>query len=397
MQVPGGFGYAGWDTPQQGGTDSIPTGQGAGRGRVDMLTVFRRIAPEVVELVERRHLILQSIQYLEPIGRRALAAKLDWPERMVRNEVDFLRDAGLIVAEPGGMQISPAGQKVLEGLKEIIRELHGLASLERALAEQLRLKRVIVVPGDSDLDEAVKREIARETAQFLREVLKPGAVLAVTGGSTLAEVARSLPAGQGVTDITVVPARGGLGEDVELQANTVAAAIARRLGARHRLLHVADDLGEGALDLVASDPKIKQVLDMIKAADIVLHGIGTAEEMARRRGLPEEAIQLLHQRGAVGEAFGYYFNARGEIVYTTSSVGLRFEDLDNVGMVVAVGGGHSKAEAALAVMSSRHQDVFITDEGAARLMLDRLGVAGFDRPRAEAAQGTPVSPGATLP
>lgn len=337
------------------------------------LTVLKKIAPEVTELVERRHAVLQSVVFAQPIGRRALASRLGWPERMVRKEIEFLRGAGLLVLDAGGMVASAAGERILEQLKGVIRELHGLAHVERALAKLLNLQRVIVVPGDSDEDEVVKKEIALATAQFLDTVLRTGDVLAVTGGTTLAEVARSLPMAQVTRNVTVVPARGGLGEEVELQANTVAAAFAQRLGGTYRLLHVPDDLGEEAISSISSEPKIKELIELIRSARILLHGIGTAEEMARRRGLPQAHVELLRERGAVGEAFGYYFDRNSNIVFTSSSVGMRFEDLENVELVVAVGGGRSKAEAALAVLSTKHQDVYITDEGAAREMLRRLG------------------------
>src|SRR5690606_13445434 len=114
------------------------------------------------------------------------------------------------------------------------------------------------------------------------------------------------------------------------QANTVAAAIAQRLGGSYRLLHVPDDLGQEAMSTISMEPKIKELIDLIRSARVVLHGIGTAEEMARRRGLAPEYVALLAEKRAVGEAFGYYFDRNGEIVFTTSSVGMRFEDLAGV-------------------------------------------------------------------
>lgn len=339
------------------------------------LAVLRKIAPEISELVERRHTVLQSVIFAQPIGRRALAGRLGWPERMVRKEIDFLRESGLLTSDAAGMEVSPAGEYVLEGLKEILRELHGLVHIERELTARLSLRRVIVVPGDADTDDTVKKEVALATAEFLDTVLVGGDVLAVTGGSTLAEVAHSLPMAHVTRDVIVVPARGGLGEDVELQANAVAAAIAQRIGGTYRLLHVPDDLGQEAISSITSEPKIKELIDLIRSARVVLHGIGTAEEMARRRGLAPEYAALLKEREAVGEAFGYYFDRQSNIVFTSSSVGMRFEDLEGVELVVAVGGGRSKAEAALAVLSTQHQHVYITDEGAAREMLRRLGGA----------------------
>lgn len=341
---------------------------------MDRLSVLRRIAPEVVELAERRHLVLQRIRSSQPVGRRALAVRLGWPERMVRKEMDFMRELGLVTADAAGMHLSPSGESVLDALGGVVRELRGLASLEAELARRLNLRDVIVVPGDSEHDESVKRELARATAAYLRQVLHDGMTLAVTGGTTLAEVARALPAAQKASDVTVVPARGGMGEEVELQANTVAAQIAARLGGSYRLLHIPDDLGEETLTSLSAEPKIKELLDLIKRADVVLHGVGTAEEMARRRGMGDEVVAQLERAHAVGEAFGYYFDARGDIIYSTSSVGLRLEDLSGVGLVIAVGGGHQKANAALAVLCTQHQHVFITDEGAARAMLAKMGV-----------------------
>ncbi len=46
---------------------------------------------------------------------------------------------------------------------------------------------------------------------------------------------------------------------------------------------------------------------MIRKARIVVHGIGDAIVMARRRKVDEGTIQELIADGALAEAFGYYF------------------------------------------------------------------------------------------
>ncbi|MGI6081674.1 MAG: sugar-binding transcriptional regulator [Limnochordia bacterium] len=337
---------------------------------MDRLHILCKIAPEIAGLIERRHAVLQHVFMEQPIGRRTLANKLSWPERMVRKEIEFLRQAEFIRTESAGMAITSTGERVLSDLRGILRALHDLPALEKRLARRLSLKKVVVVPGDADRDETVKKEIAGATANLLDEVLKEGDILAVTGGTTLAEVANSLPAQEARRDLWVVPARGGLGEDVELQANSVAAQIAERLGGDYRLLHVPDDLGEEAMVSIACDPKIRELLECIRSAQVLLHGIGTAADMARRRGLSPELQDDLKDKRAVGEALGYYFDEDGNIVHATTSVGLNLDDLRNINVVIAVGGGRSKAQAALAVLSTGHQDIYITDEGAARRMLE---------------------------
>jgi central glycolytic genes regulator len=146
---------------------------------MDRLQMLCKIAPEVAELIERRHVVLQHVFMQQPIGRRALATRLAWPERMVRKEIGFLREAGLIETEPAGMVVTATGESVLLGLKSVIRDLHDLVKLEELLTQRLTLKKVVVVPGDADRDETVKKEIARATARLLDEVLKEGDVLAV--------------------------------------------------------------------------------------------------------------------------------------------------------------------------------------------------------------------------
>ena len=89
-----------------------------------------------------------------------------------------------------------------------------------------------------------------ENLNYLRSFLQTGATLAVTGGTTMREVAHAMPHGTPM-NVMVVPARGGIGRALETQANTVASEIARQLGGHHRLMHLPDHLDEqGAKDLL---------------------------------------------------------------------------------------------------------------------------------------------------
>ena len=75
----------------------------------------------------------------------------------------------------------------------------------------------MVVAGNADEDEHVLEEVGRSAASRLRHYLSDGSILAVTGGGTIAKVARYLPQGSPM-DVTVLPARGGVGRKVETQA-----------------------------------------------------------------------------------------------------------------------------------------------------------------------------------
>lgn len=49
----------------------------------------------------------------------------------------------------------------------------------------------------------------------------------------------------------------------------------------------------------------------------------------------------------------------------TNNAGLMLQDLPNIGTVIGVAGGRSKAAAILSVVRASRQDILITDEAAA--------------------------------
>ncbi len=325
--------------------------------------------PDVIEVLKKRYTILRHIMATGIVGRRTLAAQIGITERVLRSETDFLKEQGLLLVEPLGMRISDTGKLLLEELEPIIKELLGLTDLEDTLRNRFGLQKVLVVPGDSELSPHVKSELGRAAAASLKKVVNKDDVIAVTGGSTMAEVADGLISSSQLKGNLFVPARGGLGESVELQANTIASNMAKRTGGQYRLLHVPDHLSEDAYQSLIQEPNIQEVVNVIRKARIVIHGIGDAIVMAKRRKVDDATIHSLAGEGALAEAFGYYFDEHGKVVHKMQTLGLRLEDIQLTEVVIAVAGGKSKGHAISAVMKYGHDDILVTDEAAAREML----------------------------
>lgn len=336
---------------------------------VDSLVALQQLVPELSEVLERRYSLLRVIRNDGPIGRRFIAAKLDNSERVIRGELDVLREQGLIVSSSLGVRLSAQGEQVLMVLQAMIREFHDLGYLESVLAKALGVGKMIIVPGDVDSNPSGMRELADATAHYLLDVLRDDDVLAVSGGTTLARVAESVSGQDLPRNITVVPIRGGLGEDAKIHANSIAVTLAEKLRGSYRQLQAPEDVLPCYLEQIISEPRIREVIALGRRADVLVHGIGTAEEMARRRGFDDASLMELIAEGAVGEAFGCYFDVNGNIVRNTASVGLRLEDLERIPLVITVGGGRSKAWAVLSVLSRGYCDVCITDEGVARRLM----------------------------
>lgn len=334
-----------------------------------LFTIMERFAPEAIEIMEVRYQVLRQILHNAPVGRRQIAKNTGCSERLVRSEVDALRERGAISITPAGLHLTPYGQQLLTDVDKFIPYLFKINTLADRLRQRFSLEEVIIVPGDSYLDDLTKKDLGRAAARFLLNRLYPGCIVAVTGGTTLAEMAGAMNTGTKIADVLVVPARGGLGENMEQQASTIAARIAQALGAQYRLLHIPDSLEQRTAAILKKDNYIQTVVGLIKSSHILVHGIGPAIEMANRRGLTEEQIKILKDRQAVGEAFRYYFDNMGNIVYETPGIGLEGDDIGNINTVVAVAGGSNKARAIEAVLNNRRRNVLITDEGAAKKII----------------------------
>lgn len=335
----------------------------------DLIELEKKIVPEMIETLEKRYEILRSIYYYQPIGRRALANNLKLGERTVRTEVSVLKEQGLLNIESVGMYVTEEGKSILMDLKDVIYNIKGLKDLERVLEDALNIKKAFIVPGNSDEDELVLKDIGKEAAKHLKKLIRDDNIIGITGGTTMEQFAEEVNSEKVANNVLVLPARGGLGKSVETQANSIAAKLANKIGGSYRLLHVPDIVGKEAQDALLKIPDVREIVSIIHNLDILVFGLGRADTMAERRELPEEKIHKLIENGAVAEAFGHYFDRSGNTVYESMTIGLSLSDYERVKNVIGVAGGEEKAEAIISICTIRGDMTLVTDEGAARKIL----------------------------
>jgi central glycolytic genes regulator len=334
------------------------------------IDIQKRLLPDLLQVLQKRYSILRYIGFMQPVGRRSLAASLGFTERVLRSEVDFLKDQNLIFINNVGMSLTSEGKNLLEDLEGFMRELKGIDVMELQLRHRLGIKKVVIVPGDSDQSPMVKADLGKACANWMKNFLVGKNIIAVTGGSTMAAVAEGLTPEHGHNELLFVPARGGIGEDVQNQANTICSNMANNTHSKHRVFYVPDQVSTEIYESLIKEPGIHEVLNLIKSASIVLHGIGDAITMAGRRKTSPDVMDKIQNGKAVAEAFGYYFNEEGDIVHKVSTIGLQLEDLAKIPSVIAVAGGSSKAKAIKAYMKQAPSStVLITDEGVAKKLL----------------------------
>lgn len=331
-----------------------------------ILNLQRKLVPELAELLELRYDLLRQIALNQPVGRRMLAARTELSERVLRAQVDFLKQTGLLDFSHLGMTLTEEGRYLLDRFSSYIKEVKGITLLERQLAKNLSLEKVIVVPGDSKQSEVAFYDLGYTGATVLKDYILPegSKSIAISGGNTMRTLAEAVS--YKAPNALVLPARGGLGDDAKQQANSIAAFLAGKLGASYRQIYIPDAVSEKTLTvMLEEDEELCKVLGLMQNTDVMVHGIGGAECMAKRRGAHNDELRQLEAAGAVGEALGKYYTLSGKEVGPDKKTAILLDDYSGINKIVAVAGGNDKAEAILAVCRAGNVNVLVTDFAAA--------------------------------
>ena len=94
--------------------------------------------------------------------------------------------------------------------------------------------------------------------------------------------------------------------------------------------------------------------------------------MAKKRGLSEEYISKLENLGAVGEAFGCYFNKESKVVSENTPIGINIYDAKKINTHIALAAGENKVEAIIATEMKNSNAVLVTDESAGRKIAELI-------------------------
>lgn len=335
-----------------------------------ILEIQNKIVPETIDLLMKRYEILKVISTFQPIGRRNLSTKLGITERTMRTEIDKLKEMNLIEIQAAGVFLTETGLNLLSEIHNTFYYIKNLSGIELRLMEKLKLKRVAVVSGDAEKDSFTFNDLGKKAAEIVIELIKNDTVLGISGGTTMACVVDQMKRKKGIKNLLVLPARGGLSEELEIQANTIAANLAEKLDASYKLLHIPDNLDEQELSILKKNMMINDVLEDIQRTNLLVFGLGNAMNMAMRRKSDKSVFNKIKNECLIAEAFGYFFDRDGNVKMQTNSVGITLENFKVIKNAVGVAAGSSKAEAIYAISKFNNNFILVTDEVTAKRILE---------------------------
>lgn len=250
-------------------------------------------------------------------------------------------------------------------------------ALEDQIASRFGLSLCQVVPSIGE-DDLPLHALATGGARFLLKALERAdlEVVGIGHGRTLAATVDHLPR-LPRPRVRFVSLLGCLTRNAAANPFDVIHRLAEKVAAEAYFMPVpffANSVADR--QVLMAQKGLSDVLALARQAQ--LHIVGVGEIGARAHMLetgmitPDEFAEL-SRAGAVGEVLGHFLGADGRPVdapLNQRALSLELEDLRGK-EVVAIAGGHGKARAIAAVLSSGVVTGLITDEATARRIVDR--------------------------
>ena len=253
-------------------------------------------------------------------------------------------------------------------------------ALEDTLKSAFALRAARVLSSNRQSAGSIHNGLGKLGANLLAESLNDRSTLGVSYGRSLAKTVEQVRPQQR-EGLTVVPVIGALGSDNPLiEGIDLTRQLATKLGARYRYLHaplLVED--RRTRDLFLQEPTVNDVLQIAANANTVLIGIGSLQ--AQSSGIiwtgyiTRKERDWLHNIGVVGHMCAQFFDVEGKILdigINHRSISIGLEALRQIDNVIAVAGTTDKASAILGALNGGYIDSLVTDDRAARQVLELM-------------------------
>jgi deoxyribonucleoside regulator len=289
---------------------------------------------------------------------------------------------------------------------EIGRRLHTSRSTVSRLLQEARDKGIVKITieypweRDDDLENELKRTFGLRdarvlmaydqsgdegrngrgllAAEYLDNIVHDGMILALSNGRSIASTVQQLNPSRNV-DMTVVQIIGALGSDNPLvDGPDLVRNLAEAYGAQYRYMHaplVVEDVR--TRDLLLQEPSVQETLALARRTDVAILGVGALDSASSgliwTGFLNEKDMIWLRNQGGVGHMCAQHYDINGQLLdveLNRKVIGIGLESLRSIDTVIAIAGSEEKARAILGAIRGQYIDVLITDDQAARKILE---------------------------
>jgi DNA-binding transcriptional regulator LsrR (DeoR family) len=312
------------------------------------------------ELARRIHTVL-VLHFIEGMTQGDIAKRLNLSTSKVHRLIAQGRKLGMIKIE-------------------IRAPFERLTNLEDRLIAATGLDQAVVAPSVSDNPDTNLQQVGRAAANLLLETIRPGDVIAITGGRAVSAVVDNLVTEEPI-DVTVVPLTGGVQGKFYTDVNHLTTRLAERLGSRSMLVHAplfAESRAQR--DMLRKMASIREVFDLARNANVALTGVGSVEPRASSyydlNPMVDAERHSLVQMGVAAEFMAHLILAGGGLAdheMNRRLVALDPSDISGCRKVIGVAAGAVKVRPIQAVLNGGFLDALVLDEETANSVLDTMG------------------------
>jgi len=237
---------------------------------------------------------------------------------------------------------------------------------EGLLENKYGLEEAVIISSKYKSKDLVFSEVTKIAAEFMEEKITPKDIIGFAWGRTIKRMIDRVPKiNKGKKAVQLI---GNIGS-IDVSGDVIVRKVANAFGSEISLLPAPAIVDSKHIkEAIMSDGKIKGIFDDQKECTIAFVGIGEANEksiLVDTGYLRDEDLQELRDAKAAGEICGRFIDENGELCKCSVDervLGISFEDLKNIPLVVAIATGKEKVKAMKAVLGSGAVDVLITDE-----------------------------------
>ncbi len=252
----------------------------------------------------------------------------------------------------------------------------GCLDLEQKLKQHFSLNDVRVIPDTDPTGVDINHRVSVGAASMVVSKVKPNDYLAIGFGETIMATLKNLGSFLQTNQVPVVSLAGGVGTYMKGISHLDASCDVSLVPAPLRVS------SKKVADVLYQEASVNDVLMASCSADVAVISLGSIAQVEKATMHQTGYISLgeqkvLQRRGAQGDILGYFFDQNGEVLdgvkLHEELIAIRPERLRDIPLVIGVAGGTVKAEAILAALKGQYINVLVTNEAAARKILELTG------------------------
>lgn len=318
------------------------------------------------EVPIERHQLLADIAewyYIDGMSQQDIARRVDLSRPSISRLLLDAREAGIVEIK-------------------VHRPIPTVLELERELESRFSLQRARVLERRTATDEDALRILGRLGVSVLNNVLEDGMIFGLSWGTTVHAVIEALSPRR-LPDVKVVQLIGGVGAPYRsIDASEQCRRAAQMFGAQHYYLNAPMRVEQPEIAAaLREDHSIREVLELAQGTDVALVGIGAlipeVSTQYHSGYISYDDLRSLDKLGAVGTVCASNYDIAGRHINAPwledCTIGVRWENLQQFGTVIAVALGRRKAPAVLGGLRSGVIDILITDDLTVEEMLKLAG------------------------